>query len=392
MREYAAELVDEDGIARRLTLTGRGRAEALGTLPTRARDSLQALAPAGGSEPLPEVALARALRDLAALLEAGLPLDRALRRIAAGLRRGRLTDALAQAAAASGDGASLADALAAGGGELASPLVQGLVRAGERSGAVPAYLGELADLLTRLDAARARAAAAVSYPLLVSGLAVGIAAAGCVLGAPAADAIVRLSASTAREVPWLVRGVAAAGERPDLVLAAGAALVLALLLLPLALGRGLARAPLRGRGLPGLGRPVRQALVLRSLAALLARGMAPGEAWSLTAAALGRIVGRRRAERDRLEPALAEGVALARALADARLVTPAEARVLTAVGERGGEALGAELAVMGEERLRAFERRARGWGAALELALELALGAAVLIVATQLLAVATRLP
>lgn len=112
--------------------------------------------------------LAAILAGLAALVDAGLPVDRALA-AAQEAAPERLRDALAASQAAVREGGTLSTALSEAG--LAPPMVLGHLRAGERAGALGAALARAAAELERTAELRATVRAALTYPafLLVAG-------------------------------------------------------------------------------------------------------------------------------------------------------------------------------------------------------------------------------
>ena len=130
----------------------------------------------GGWRPNPRQDVLEATRALAALLGAGVTLSRALSTVAA-ITPGRAAAALDDVRLGIGGGQSLADALARH-PRLFSPLYVGVVRAGERSGALAASFAALAAQLERQERLRARILSAMLYPLL---LAVAATAASAVL-------------------------------------------------------------------------------------------------------------------------------------------------------------------------------------------------------------------
>ncbi len=111
-------------------------------------------------------ALEDAMRALAALLPAGLPLARALE-AAATTAPAALAARLRDVRARVERGEALATALAAH-GDVWSPGAVGIVRAGERSGDLDAAFARLADQLEREGALRARLISAAVYPALLA--------------------------------------------------------------------------------------------------------------------------------------------------------------------------------------------------------------------------------
>jgi len=110
-------------------------------------------------------------RQLTTLAEAGLPMDRALR-VAAGMQRERaplrLLEALHARVTA---GASLGEAMAHNSEDL-TPAAVAAVSAGERGGVLASALKDVGEGLAREEALRATIRGAMTYPLVVMGLAV----------------------------------------------------------------------------------------------------------------------------------------------------------------------------------------------------------------------------
>lgn len=110
--------------------------------------------------------IAEAVRALASLLEAGLPLARALDVTAETAPRG-LAAVLRDVRARVERGESVAAALAAHPG-LFSATATGVVRAGERAGDLDGALARLAGQLEREEALRARLVSAAIYPAILA--------------------------------------------------------------------------------------------------------------------------------------------------------------------------------------------------------------------------------
>ncbi len=110
--------------------------------------------------------LALLTRTLATLLRASLPLDRALsvaRNVVQSDVGRALVDEVLEAVRG---GASLAEALQAR-PDVFPSFYLGMVRAGERSGALGPAMGDLAKALERTQAIRAKVASALTYPVIV---------------------------------------------------------------------------------------------------------------------------------------------------------------------------------------------------------------------------------
>jgi general secretion pathway protein F len=112
-------------------------------------------------------ALAATTRQLATLVDAGVPLADALAAVAEQTDDPALVRALTVAHARLREGEPLADALAAS-PRVFPAVFRELVRAGEASGALPLVLGRLAEHGERSAAVRARLRAALTYPAVMT--------------------------------------------------------------------------------------------------------------------------------------------------------------------------------------------------------------------------------
>lgn len=279
-------------------------------------------------------AMAGFVRDLAVLVDAGLPVDRALRVLAGdgaeAVRRdvaqGLLGDVLG--------GRALADAAASRPGF--TPDVVAVIRAGESSGRLGQVLLDLAGLLERREEVRSRTRSALAYPLFV--LVVAVVAVGVIVGV-LVPSIVPIFVDAGRPVPPVVAAMAAMGTHAGalaalVATAAGAGVVLALLAARnTALRRGLDRGVL---GLPVVGEIARLrngSRFLQTLATLVAARVP-------LVPALGTAGGTMRNLwlQDRAAGAAArvrEGATLAAAAGDGRFL-PAAAVQMIGVGEETG--------------------------------------------------------
>lgn len=118
-----------------------------------------------GARRIPTSTITVATQELAALLEARLPLDRALAILSELDETKRLREPLAKVLASVRDGMSLADAFEATGVFPKSYVT--MVRAGEHGGNLEATLKRLADYLSRADAVRETVVSAMVYPALL---------------------------------------------------------------------------------------------------------------------------------------------------------------------------------------------------------------------------------
>jgi general secretion pathway protein F len=119
-----------------------------------------------GRPGLPRRRLALLVRELATLLEAGLPLDRALEMMA-GMAEGTAErECLTSLVDSVSSGRQLGDAMAPRERDF-PPFCVSMVRAGEAAGAVPAGLLHLSECLERAEQTREHVRSALAYPVIV---------------------------------------------------------------------------------------------------------------------------------------------------------------------------------------------------------------------------------
>ena len=330
---------------RALTAAGGNRAGVIGAESVRAAwqelrargvyptDLREHAAERGGAVAAAE--LAAATRQLATLVEAGVPVAEALATVAEQPADARLVQALTVAHARLAEGAPLADAFGAS-PRIFPPLFRDLVRAGEASGALGTVLARLADHTEAAAALHARLRAALVYPAVVSTASVAI------LGFLLAWVVPQVSAlfaDTGMALPLATRVLVGVGHAVRrtwwLALGVGA--------LGAWVGRRWAGTP-AGRGridatllrFPVVGRLVTAAAVsrvARTLAILLAGGVPVERALDSAGAAAGtRCVG---VALSGARDAVRRGETLAAAV-DAAGVFPLPFVRLVAVGERSG--------------------------------------------------------
>jgi general secretion pathway protein F len=333
---------------RALTATGEARAgvidaetartawqdlRARGVFPTDLR--VDAAAPPRGGRRPGAAAVAAAVRQLATLVAAGVPVAEALAATAADAGHPALTRALVVARARLREGEPLADALGAS-PRVFGPLVRDLVRAGEASGALGPVLLRLAADAERSAALHARLRAALTYPAVMIAATSGVLV---FLLAWVVPEVSRLFAETGQPLPLATRllvaaaGVARATWWAWLLGAAGALWALRRWA-DTAGGREridalLLRLPLVGSFL----RKVATTRVARTLATLLAGGVPLERALGIA----GAVTGNRRlaAAVAEARDAVCAGAALAPALAATAAFPPLLVQ-LAATGERGG--------------------------------------------------------
>jgi general secretion pathway protein F len=119
-----------------------------------------------GRPGLPRRRLALLVRELATLLDAGLPLDRALEMMA-GMAEGTVErECLTSLVDSVSSGRQLGDAMAPRERDF-PPLCVSMVRAGEAAGAVSAGLLRLSECLERAEQTREHVRSALAYPVIV---------------------------------------------------------------------------------------------------------------------------------------------------------------------------------------------------------------------------------
>lgn len=326
--------------------------------------------------------LAIVFRGLAALVEAGVPLERAVA-ASENLAGGALRRCLAEARAGLGDGKSLAQALEAGRG-MVPGVVLAMLGAGEKSGRLGATLEQVAVHLEHEAELVSRLRHALAYPAL---LATAGTASVLVIGTVVVPKFASLLAEVGQELPpatrLLLRGSALVMQHWPLLLAS-----------TLAVGwtfgiwiRGPAGMLVWHRallGVPGAGR-IRHGLatvrVARGLGGGLAAGMPLLSALEATTelAADREISARLARARERV----AGGEPLTSALVRESALTPA-ALQLIAIGEESGQ-LAAMSRRAGDLAAQEAERAFGTLVGVLEPALVVLLGGFVAFVAAALL-------
>ena len=280
--------------------------------------------------------LSIALHELAALLEAGLPLDRSLE-ILIDLTPGKsLKPALQAVLARVRDGSGLADALAADQRSF-PPLAISLVRAGEFGGAMDKALFGLAEYLAKAHSLREAIKSALVYPVIL--LATGGLSLTLVL-TYVLPAFKPLFAEAGKALPVSTQIVMAIG---DAVAAYGWLMGLAVLLGVLGYRRAMKRPELRRRKdasllrVPVLGRLITRieaARFSRTLGTLLGNGVTLPASLAITGETLGNSA--MAAAVGATAESVREGESLAELLTRTRLF-PSLALHLVRVGEETGK-------------------------------------------------------
>ncbi|HZH42409.1 MAG TPA: type II secretion system F family protein [Gemmatimonadales bacterium] len=330
----------------------------------------------------PRGALAIVFRSIAALVEAGVPLERAVAATEP-LARGGLRNALADVREALHQGQSLAQALAGSQGAIPGVVV-GMVRAGERGSRLGAALEQVAAHLEHEAELVARVRQALAYPLL---LAVAGTISVFVIGTVVVPRFADLLADLGQSLPLATRLLLTGSMLlrrfwPMLVALAAGSLFAAVEVLARpgarrVLDGWVLRLPVVGSLRLGLA----TARVTRALSGMLAAGMPLLAALEAASDAAGNL-----AVGDALRKArerVAQGEPLARALERERAATPA-ALQLVAVGEASGR-LPEMMARAGNLAARESERQLKTLVTMLEPALIVAFGGLVAFVAAALL-------
>ncbi len=211
MGAYRFEAVDAEGRMRSGVIdadtprSARDRLRADGLTPTAVAESAAGGTGAGARLRIASAVVTMTTRQLATLVQSGMPLDQALAAVAE-----QADDARARALVLSlrtqvAGGESLAAALSRY-PRTFSPLYRGLVAAAAESGRLPEVLTRLADYLEAREALRQKFATALIYPALVTLIAVGVIAVLLVYVVPQIVAVYQQSRQT---LPWLTQALIA---------------------------------------------------------------------------------------------------------------------------------------------------------------------------------------
>ncbi len=358
----------------------QGHSRAAGQHHVRALLRCQGLLPLSVERSHPQAIAPRDLvtftRQLATLLGAGMALMQALQTIGKGLGHAGLAELIDQLRAALEAGLSLSQALRQH-PQVFAPVYVHLVEAGEASGQLDVLLERLASDLEKHDALRSRVRAALVYPLVVLGVAVGVLAIIMVAVVPSFEStfaafgaelpaatrlVMALSRAAVSQGPWwlllavvLAGWAASAWRRHERV------------------RRTVERGVLR---LPVIGALLHQAALARwsrTLAGLLGGGLPLVDAMASARGAAGLYVYADASVRMREE--LARGSSLQRALADVGLFPPMVVQ-MCAAGEESG-ALDRLLGKVADFHEREVDLRVSSLSSLLEPALILCLGAVI---------------
>ncbi len=182
--------------------TARTKLRGLGVYPTEIREEAAALADRSSARLFrPRVKakdLAQAFRQLATLLEAGIPLVSSLSALIDQCGNALLRKTLTQIRERVKEGSSLADALASH-PDLFPGLFVGMVRAGEVSGTLGLTLGRWADFSEHQVALRQRIRAALTYPVFMFIIGLGVL---FFLMAFVVPTVTKIFADLGQALPW----------------------------------------------------------------------------------------------------------------------------------------------------------------------------------------------
>jgi len=326
---------------------------------------------------LPAASLALLTRQLASLVQSGMPLDQALVAVheqADDAPARKLVDAIRSQVLA---GESLPAALSRF-PRTFSPLYRGLIAAGTETGRLPDVLARLADYLDARLALRQKFVVALIYPALVTVIAIGVIA---VLVTYVVPQVVSVYQQSRQTLPLLTRALIATSDffraTGWLWLAAVAATAIAFIV---ALRRERSSERLHGLLLrvPGVGRlaaSLDTARYASTLAILVGSGTPLLRALD-AATGVVRMLPLARAART-ASSLVREGVSLSRALKEQRVFPPVLIHLI-ANGEQSG-ALAPMLERAAAELERDAERRLAWVAALIQPTLIVAMGAIVLV-------------
>lgn len=322
-------------------------------------------------------------RQLATLIDAGIPIGQALEALASQADREAARALLLSLVNRVREGYSLADSLKAHPASF-DRLYVALVAAGERAGQLPQVLERLADHLERSQRQRQKAKGALVYPLVLVLVSVGVVSGLMTYVVP------RLAAQFERSdmtLPWLTRGLIALA---DAMQSLGPWLLATLLLLGLAAARSLRRPAIRLKvdrrllTLPRLGELLLlldSARLTRTLAILTLSGIPLVDALRVSRDTLANACLRHHL--GEVEEAVTSGVSLHRALADTERFSPTLLHMV-ASGESSGR-LGEMLERVAATQESAFSRRVDMALALFEPLIILAMGGVVLTIVLAIL-------
>ncbi|WP_129140233.1 type II secretion system inner membrane protein GspF [Modicisalibacter coralii] len=386
MPTYRYVALSPDGRRQRDVLQAESERQARQLLHERGlfprRLALVRAAEAPGRGRLDTTSLALLTRQLATLIDAGIPLSDALDALTRQAERQRERAVLLAVGNRVREGHSLADSLKPH--ASFDLLYRSLVAAGERAGRLALVLERLADHLERVQAQRQKARTALVYPLVLAGVSLAVVSGLMTWVVP------RLAQQFERSdmaLPWLTRLMIGLSH---LMLSLGPWL-LALLLLGVPLAARILRRPApRARldalllGLPRLGELIRlldTGRLTRTLAILTRSGIALLEALRVSRDTLGNH-GMREAVA-LIEQRVESGISLHRAMQESGRFSPSLLHMV-ASGEASGT-LDRMLERIADAQESAFNRRVDMALALFEPLMILVMGAVVLTVVLAIL-------
>ena len=393
MAAYAYQALDRDGGTQRGVLEADTARAARTLLRERglspvAVDSVREAAPGApgfsyARRGLSGADLALFARELATLVDAGLPVDEALAALADQSQKTRVQSVVLALRARVREGATLADAMA-GFGESFPELTRAAVAAGEQSGQLGPALLRLADYSERRAEFRQGLISALAYPVLLTGVALLIVSGLLVYVVPQ---VVHVFEHLGHRLPILTRAlIAIAG----FVQTFGLFVLVGAIALALAARSALRREAVSARwhafllGLPLIGRLLRAAdtaNATKTLAMLSGSGVPLLDALRF-AARTARMAPLRRALAD-AALRVREGHGFARALADSGQFPPVALRLI-ASGEKSGR-LDVMLEAAAAHEAREVETRLRTIGSVIGPLVILMVGAMVLLIVLAIL-------
>jgi general secretion pathway protein F len=321
--------------------------------------------------------LALATRQLATLVESGMPLDQALTAVAQQSDQAAVSKTLLAIRDQVAAGEPLAGAMSRF-PRTFSELYRGLVGVGAETGQLGQVLRRLADYLEARQVLQQKFTMALVYPALVSLIALGVIATLLLYVVPQIVSVYQQSRQT---LPWLTRALIASSDffrATGVYWAAGVAIVLVVFAFVISREPGrsrwhgfVLRVPVIGNVLRGLdtARFASTMAILTGSGAPLLRALetAAGVVWALPMRGAARSAA----------ALVSEGVSLARALGSQRVFPPLLVH-LVANGEQSGQ-LPAMLERAAREQEQDVERRLTWLAALIQPILIVGMGAIVLV-------------
>jgi general secretion pathway protein F len=382
MTAFRFEAVDAQGRLKQGLLDAdnaravRDRLRADGLTPTAVDPAPERRSPLQRTR-LPAAVLALLTRQLASLVQSGMPLDQALLAVAEQADDSQAASLVTAIRSHVMAGEPLPAALSRYPRTFA-PLYRGLIAAGTETGRLPDVLSRLADYLDARLALRQKFVVALIYPALVTVIAVGVIA---VLVTYVVPQVVSVYQQSRQTLPFLTQALLAASEFFRLT---GWLWLAAVALAAIAFAVALKREPTRARihaallRMPGVGRLAASLDTARyaSTLAILVGSGAPLLRSLDAACDVVRMIPLARAARA-AGGLVREGVSLSRALKEQRAFPPVLIHLI-ANGEQSG-ALAPMLTRAADELEREAERRLTWIAALIQPTLIVVMGAIVLV-------------